>query len=176
MRSFTFFTVLLALLFISACQAPAGDETSAAEETTQPVKAVELVSRFFREVINQDKIEVLDSLLHPSFHSHHYPAPPGSDKAPFIQGIRDLSVGFPDLKLTTNQQYGEGDKVFTYFTWTATHSGTFNGIAATNKQVKVDGMDIWREQDGQLIENWVVMDIIGLMTQLGVVPPPPSPQ
>jgi predicted ester cyclase len=64
--------------------------------------------------------------------------------------------------------------VFSYFTWTGTHSGTFNGIAATNKQVSVDGMDIWREQDGQLIENWVVMDIMGLMMQLGAVPPPPA--
>ncbi|HLF62288.1 MAG TPA: ester cyclase [Saprospiraceae bacterium] len=173
MRSFAFLTPIVALLVISACQAPAGDETPAQVETTsQSVKAVELTNRFFNEVVNQDKTDLLDSLLHPSFHSHHYPAPPGSDKAPFIQGIKDLNAAFPDLKLTIHQQYGEGDKVFSYFTWTATHTGTFNGITATNKQVTVDGMDIWREQDGQLIENWVVMDIMGLMAQLGAVPPP----
>lgn len=175
MRSITFLAPIMTLLIIVACQ-PAGDTASAENETSsQSAEAVKVTNWFFDEVINQHKMGLLDSLLHTSFHSHHYPAPPGSDKAPFIQGITDMNGGFPDLKIKVHQQYAEGDKVFSYFTWTGTHSGLFNGIPATNKQVSVDGMDIWRVQDGQLIENWVVMDIMGLMMQLGVVPPPPAP-
>ena len=174
MKSFVSLTTFAILLILWACQQPAGDQTSAEAAAAKPVAAVELTNRFFNEVINQKKTDLLDSLLHISFHSNHFPAPPGSDKATFIKGVRDLMAAFPDMVLTVHQQFGEGDKVFTYLSWTGTQSGVFNGIAATNKKVSVDAMDIWREQDGQLIENWVVMDIMGLMMQLGVVPPPPA--
>ena len=28
-------------------------------------------------------------------------------------------------------------------------------------------MDIWRAHDGQLVENWVLIDILGFLEQLG---------
>lgn len=86
--------------------------------------------------------------------------------------MEDLFTGFPDEKVSIIDQFAKGDKVFTYFSWTGTHQGNFMGVAPTGKQVKVEGMDIWRVQDGKLIENWVIMDGMGLMIQLGVVPPP----
>jgi predicted ester cyclase len=139
----------------------------------RPGKATELANRFFNEVAsNPHNVALLDELLHPDFRSHHFPAPPGSDKAGFIAGIKGLLAGFPDIQLTVHDQFGQGDRVFTYFAWTGAHQGTFNGIAPTGKQVKVEGMDIWREEGGQIRENWVVMDIMALMIQLGVVPTP----
>jgi predicted SnoaL-like aldol condensation-catalyzing enzyme len=141
--------------------------------TSSSVKATELANRFFNDVAsNSHNVALLDELLHPDFRSHHYPAPPGSNKAEFIAGIKGLLTAFPDIRVVVHDQFGQGDRVFTYFSWTATHKGNFNGIAPTGKQVKVEGMDIWREQDGKMRENWVVMDIMGLMIQLGVVPPP----
>jgi predicted ester cyclase len=138
-------------------------------------KAAALVNRFFNEVTgNQHNVALLEELLHPDFRSHHYPAPPGSDKAGFIAGIKALLSAFPDIQVTVHEEFEKGDRVFTYFSWTATHKGVFNGIAPTGKQVKVEGMDIWRVEGGKIRENWVVMDVMGLMIQLGVVPPPPA--
>ena len=133
--------------------------------------SAQLVNRFFNEVISQKKIAVLDEILHPSFHSNHFPIPPGSDKAGFVEGTKGLLSAFPDIKITINDQFEKTGKVFSYGTWTATHKNMFQGIPPTNKQVRVEFMDIWQESDGKLRENWVVMDIIGLMIQLGVVPP-----
>jgi len=142
-------------------------------ETSSPVKATELANRFLNNVVSSPhNVALLDELLHPDFRSHHYPAPPGSDKTGFIAGVKGLLAAFPDIKITIHDQFGHDDRVFTYFSWTGTHKGNFNGIAPTGKQVKVEGMDIWREEGGQIQENWVVMDIMGLMIQLGVVPPP----
>jgi hypothetical protein len=36
-------------------------------------------------------------------------------------------------------------------------------------------MDMWRLEGGQAVENWVRIDMLGLMVQLGAVPPPPGP-
>jgi predicted ester cyclase len=134
-------------------------------------KAMMLVNRFFNEGVAKQEV-LFGEILHPMFRSHQFPAPPGSDKAGFIAGMKGLLSAFPDLKVTIHQQYAKGDKVFTYAEWNATHTGTFQGIAPTNKKVKVEFMDIWREEGGKLCENWVVMDIMGLMIQLGAVPPP----
>lgn len=86
--------------------------------------------------------------------------------------MNDLLSAFPDINVKVNDQFVKGDKVFSYFTWTGTHQGAFMGVPPTGKQVTVEGMDIWRVQDGKLAENWVIMDAMGLMMQLGVVPPP----
>jgi predicted ester cyclase len=55
---------------------------------------------------------------------------------------------------------------------TGTQQGEFMGIPPTNKPVKVSYIDLWRVENGQFVENWVQMDMLGLMQQLGVVPAP----
>lgn len=167
---FAIFAIVFLLMAFQ--QSPAQDMQKAKTSNTT---AVEVVNRFFNEVTsNQHNAALLEELLHPDFRSHHYPAPPGSDKAGFIAGIKGFLAAFPDIQITIHDQFEKGDRVFTYFSWTGTHKGTFNGIAPTGKQVKVEGMDIWRVEGGKIRENWVVMDVMGLMIQLGVVPPPPA--
>ncbi len=159
MRTKSFIVTLLVVLFaLSPSFAQKGN------------KAMMLANRFFKEIAKQNTA-ALDEILHPAFQSHHFPAPPGSDKSGFIAGMKGLLSAFPDIKVTVHDQFAKGDKVFSYGSWTGTHKGTFQGVAPTNKQVKVEFMDIWREEGGKLRENWVVMDIMGLMVQLGAVPP-----
>jgi predicted ester cyclase len=46
------------------------------------------------------------------------------------------------------------------------------GIPATGKSVAVTYSDIWRLENGKAVENWVQMDMLGLMQQLGLIPAP----
>jgi len=46
------------------------------------------------------------------------------------------------------------------------------GIAPTNKQVTFTGIIIDRIEDGQFVETWLNMDMLGLLQQLGAVPMP----
>ncbi len=52
----------------------------------------------------------------------------------------------------------------------ATHSGEFMGIAPTGKRVEIRYMDFWKVVDGKIQDNWVMIDVIGVMRQLGVDP------
>ncbi len=45
------------------------------------------------------------------------------------------------------------------------------GIPATGKRVVVKGMEVFRIVDGMIAENWVSMDNLGMMQQLGIIPP-----
>ncbi len=50
--------------------------------------------------------------------------------------------------------------------------GELQGIPATGKRVTVAGADVFRCQDGKIVEHWVFDDIMGLMQQLGAIPQP----
>ena len=65
----------------------------------------------------------------------------------------------------------EGDKVAVRFTARGTHKGEFLGIPPTGKQVAWAGINIYRVASGKIAETWQLSDGLGLMQQLGVVPP-----
>jgi predicted ester cyclase len=45
------------------------------------------------------------------------------------------------------------------------------GIPPTGKRVTVSGIGIHRIVDGKIVEQWGIDDTLGLMQQLGLVPP-----
>ena len=132
-----------------------------------------IVRRIFEEGFNQNKPAVWDELIGPNYVNHNFPAPaPGIEGFKMVVGM--FLAGFPDLRITLDDVLAEGDRVATRGTFTGTHRGEFNGIPATGKSVKVPYIDIWRidPERGQAVENWVQMDMIGLLQQLGVMPVP----
>lgn len=130
-----------------------------------------IVRRVFEEGINQGNLAVYDEIVGPNYVNHNFPAPvPGPEG--FKQVVRWFLAGFPDLQVTVEQTLAEGNDVATRGYYTGTHLGEFNGIPATGKEVKVSYSDIWRLENGCLVENWVQMDMMGLLQQLGVIPMP----
>jgi len=80
-------------------------------------------------------------------------------------------TAFPDLHITTDMLVAEGDKVTKVWTSNCTHQGEFLGIPATGKRIVVKGLEVFRIADGKIAEVWVSMDNLGMMQQLGVIPP-----
>ena len=80
-------------------------------------------------------------------------------------------TAFPDLHVTTDLLVAEGDKVIKVWTANCTHKGELMGIPATGKQVTVKGIEVFRIADGMIMEIWVSMDNLGMLQQLGVIPP-----
>lgn len=129
-----------------------------------------LVRRFVEEVVGEHNLQVLDQILAPEFRTN-FPGPePGP--AGFKRSMAALFQGFPDVQARSENVIAEGDKVCTYGRWTGTHEGEFQGIPPTGKRVQVSYSDIWRIQNGRIVENTVQMDFLGLMQQLGVAPKP----
>jgi predicted ester cyclase len=129
------------------------------------------IRRGFEEGINQNKLHVFEELIGATYVNHSMPGPvPGPEGFRMVIGM--FRAAFPDLHITLEDVLGEGDKVATRGYFTGTHQGEFNGIPATGKEVKVSYIDLWRLENGKAVDNWVQMDMIGLMQQLGVIPAP----
>ena len=130
-----------------------------------------IIRRGFEEGINQNKLHIFADVIGPTYVNHSMPTPvPGPEGFKMVIGM--FRAAFPDLHITLEDVLGDGDKVTTRGYFTGTHQGDFNGIPATGKKVKVSYIDMWRIENGKAAENWVQMDMIGLMQQLGVMPTP----
>ena len=131
-----------------------------------------LVRRIFEEGLNQNKPGVFDELIASDFVI--YDPPPGipPDREGFRQLIETFRNSFPDLHVTFEAEFADGDYVIHRGYGTGTHTGEFQGIPPTGKQFKINIIHIWRVANGKAVENWVQMDMLGLMQQLGVIPAP----
>ncbi|HVZ38314.1 MAG TPA: ester cyclase [Candidatus Kapabacteria bacterium] len=96
--------------------------------------------------------------------------PPGRDGHNAMLTI--VRAAFPDATFTLDQVVAEDDKVVDHWTMRATHAGPFMGIPATGRPVVLRGVDILRIENGQIAEFWHIEDIVGVLGQLGVLPPP----
>ena len=71
---------------------------------------------------------------------------------------------------TVEDLIAESDRVVVRWTNVGTHVGDFAGIPATGRTFTIPGIDIYRVADGQLREHWHVIDQLGMLGQLGLLP------
>jgi predicted ester cyclase len=124
------------------------------------------------EVLNLGKFGVLDEILATTFVDHS--PQPGS--APTREGLKQSSVelkaAFPDLHYTIDDSIVDGDKIAHRLSATGTMTGPLMGIPATGKRASWTEFHIGRMVDGRLTEHWSIVDQLGMLVQLGVVPAP----
>lgn len=124
------------------------------------------------EVFNEGKVELVDELLSEDF-IENLPLPPGfphgrASLAPFVTALRSA---FPDFKYEITGQWQDGDTHIGLIRASGTMTGDFMGMPASNKSASWDEVHIGRYADGKLVEHWAVIDQLGMLTQLGFVPP-----
>ncbi len=132
------------------------------------------IRRFIDGWNNRDWNAVLDT-VGDNFFDHA--APPGVSprKDGIVPGLEMFCAAFPDLHFTIESLIAEGDKVSGYGILTGTHKGPLMGIPPTGKSVRLESLDLVRMENGKQAEHWGLFDTMGMMVQLGVVPPPGQP-
>ena len=129
------------------------------------------VRRMWEEFFNQRDEEVADELFAADFVSHASPPGTPSGSVSMKQLIGMLTAAIPDHYTAVDDLIAEGDKVVCRATFSGTQKGNFQGIPATGKQFSQAQIHILRFAGGKVAEHWGVMDDLGMMQQLGVVPP-----
>ena len=77
---------------------------------------------------------------------------------------------FSDKVCVDEARIAEGEWMAAFGRQEAIHSGTFMGIKPTGKKVEIRYMDFWCVKNGKIVNNWVMVDFLGVMKQLGVDP------
>jgi predicted ester cyclase len=128
----------------------------------------QLVRRLIEEVWNQRNLEQYDELLAPTFVNHGSEPQGGSELEGQKKATAMLIAAFPDLHVTIEDMIGEADKVMSRLVIRGTHQGTFLGIAPTGRQIETSIFNVLRVRDGQFVERWGIVDMVGMLQQLGV--------
>lgn len=132
----------------------------------------QIVQQMVDEIINEGKLELIDSLFSPAYTPHdpsNPDRPGGIEGAKFFIGM--LHSGLTDHHYIVEDMTAEDDRVFYRWTLTGTHSGDLMGIPATGNKINFSGMDSFRLENAKIVESWVVADAMTMLQQLGVLPP-----
>jgi predicted ester cyclase len=136
----------------------------------------ELIRRYFAAIdegCEEERVDLIDEFLAPDFVEHNpFPGMPPTREG-WKQAFKMFVAGAPGHHIIEDL-VAEGDKVVGRITAYGTHVGDLFGIPATGKDIRVSGIAIWRIREGRIIEHWHETDALGLMQQVGVVPPPES--
>jgi predicted ester cyclase len=138
----------------------------------------QVLMRFWSEVWDQGKLDVVDEIFHPKFTDHGL-APGLTKQGPegAKEAVEQFRSGIPDLYLKVDDMVAEGDKVLTRWTAGGTHTGPLvsgrGAIPPTGKTATVRGFTLNRVEDGKIIDAWDNFDIMGMLQQLGVIPSGP---
>jgi steroid delta-isomerase-like uncharacterized protein len=83
-------------------------------------------------------------------------------------------AAMPDIQLAVEDQIYAADRVVHRWQLAGTDTGGVMGMPPSSKKLSFTGTTIVRLQDGKIVERWANVDELGLLQQLGVVPPPPA--
>ncbi|MEM7758573.1 MAG: ester cyclase [Cyanobacteria bacterium P01_A01_bin.40] len=123
----------------------------------------------FYQAFDQRNIDRAFALLASNFVAHLAGIPETLD----LDGFKEFGMmfysAFTDGQHQFEQIIAAEDKVITCGTFTAIHTGTFQGLPTTGKQITISVMHIDRIEQGKIIEHWGQGDAQGLMQQLGVM-------
>ncbi|WP_426318843.1 ester cyclase [Pseudoduganella sp. R-43] len=129
-----------------------------------------LIERYFEEVWNQGKVDVLDELLTSDYRNH---SPGLPDPQPGPAGLKPIVLmmrsGIPDLHYAIVDLVVAADRVAAYVHMTGTHTGSLFGIEPTGKSIDVRQMQIEWIRDGRICQHWRITEDLKMMRQLGVI-------
>jgi steroid delta-isomerase-like uncharacterized protein len=130
-----------------------------------------LIRHEYEDGVNKQNLNIADEVFAPDYVGHLPGLPPVQGLDAYKQVASGFYTAFPDLQTTVEDLIAEGDKVAVRHSWRGTHKRDFQGIPPTGKQVTFTSMDIYRIVGGKIAEEWIEIDMLGLLQQLGVIPP-----
>jgi steroid delta-isomerase-like uncharacterized protein len=130
------------------------------------------ITRLFAEAFSQGDLSVVDEVLTLEHFAHNTfgGSPNGPEGLKWL--IATFRTAFPDLHCTVDDEINEGDRVAARWTMRGTHKGLFLGSPPTGKSIEVQGIIFARTENSRIIEDWTLIDQLGILQQLGLVPPP----
>jgi steroid delta-isomerase-like uncharacterized protein len=135
-----------------------------------------LVRRWFDEVWNHGREELIEQMRAPDAVATGLGEGNQQSRGtgPFKDFYAKLRGTFPDLHVSVEDLIAEGDKVCVRLSVEGTHLG--DALApATGRKVKFGAIVIARIADGRIAEAWNNLDQLGMLRQIGALPPDSGP-
>jgi len=127
-----------------------------------------VVRRFYEEVFNQGREEVIDEIIASDYLDYGH-TPPGRGREGVREDMRGMGAAFTNGHFTIDDLVAIGDQVVARWTGALTHTGTFAGVSPTNKSLSLTGISIYRVANGQILETRNAVNWMPLLQELGAI-------
>lgn len=125
--------------------------------------------RVLDDLVSQGRLEVVDEIYAPAF---EFRDPTAGQTITTHEGIRELTRDIrartPDIAIEIDEEIAEGDAVVHRWTARGHHAGT-------GKPVTILGISIYHLQEGRITSEYVIVDRLGMLRQVGMAPDPGTP-
>jgi steroid delta-isomerase-like uncharacterized protein len=131
-------------------------------------KNKEIVRKVFIDIWTQGRFEVANEIYAKDFVNHAV-----ENDISFERDQADIHgwrAAFPDIELSVDKEFAEGDFVTVLWRGRGTNTGTGNGLPATGKKTAGRGISIFRIVDGKIEEEWTEYSQMLILRQLGLYP------
>ncbi len=129
--------------------------------------------RFAHEAWDNGNTDVVYDTFAPGYHAHA--TDPAHDvygpdgHAEFITTFREA---FPDVHVQIHHLLVDGDLLVAHMSWSGAHQASYMGMPATGRSIEVQVIGINRFDGDLIVEAWGVVDMLGMLQQLGAIPAP----
>jgi steroid delta-isomerase-like uncharacterized protein len=128
-------------------------------------------ARKLYELLNVGKVDMIGDLIASDYEEHDPLPGQGTGREGALDRFSLITTALAP-HFTIEDVVAEGDRVVVRWTNAGTHVGEFAGLPPTGKTFEINGIDIYRAEDGQLCEHWHVIDQLTMLGQLGFLPQP----
>ena len=139
--------------------------------TTSIEENKRIARRFPEDVATAGDLDLIDEICAEDVVDHS-PLGEVRGRDALKEQLAGMRAAVTDFSATVEDAIAEGDTVAMRVTLRGTHTGEFMGIPATGNEYEVENMVFTRIEDGQIVERWVLPDMLSMMQQLGVVEAP----
>jgi steroid delta-isomerase-like uncharacterized protein len=129
------------------------------------------LARRLYTLINEGRVDQVANLISPDYIEHDPLPGQGSGQEGVLDRFSMITTALAP-QFTVEDLITERDRIVVRWTNRGTHVGEFAGIPATSRTFTIAGIDIYRVADEQLCEHWHVIDQLGMLAQLGLLPQP----
>lgn len=156
-----------------ATPADAAGGTPCPVTTSEESRAVALA---YFDAFNTGDADALGELLAPDY-DHHGALVARQDRELHQERLRINRAAFPDGHYDIQDVIANGDLVAVRTVFTGTLQGPYAGVEPAGQPVAVRAVHIHRVACGQIVETWNSGDGLGLLRQIGALPPAgPAPR
>ncbi|MFC3747079.1 ester cyclase [Paenibacillus sp. GCM10012306] len=138
--------------------------------TTTAQNADQLVRNFFKAV-NEQNYDEFNTILARNFLS--YSLEGMTSLTSTKEYYSKLHETFSNLKFQVHENIGvlvENDLVAVRTIVTGTHTGTYEGVEGTGKDIQTSVSHFFRFRDERLVEQWHLMDTYRILVTIGKIP------
>jgi len=128
------------------------------KKNSQEKRNKALVESFIEEIFNKHNVSVIEKYLKDAAGNKH---------EGFKQFLSTFFKAFPDWHANLEHVLAEGNLVVIFLNGTGTHQGEFQGMPPTYKPVNIRSADLYRIENGIIVDHRDVVDQLNLLRQTG---------